>query len=173
MDIHTLKKEAEALIRPAQLLVPGQGEIAGYWHGFSNPSRCIVVSCSNTWIEVGTNSAKVVNMPVESSVPLTTVPLSMLPPIDAIFAKGSDAIDKWLRRCNWKREWGYNDNFADSDLVHEYESEWQKNFPLYTQSAHAVMGGWHFPWPDDDWYDLINEELVVWTLAEAEPWIEV
>jgi hypothetical protein len=35
-----------------------------------------------------------------------------------------------------------------------------------------LLGGWHFVWPDDDWYDLLDAELVLWTM-KGEPWIEV
>jgi hypothetical protein len=50
---------------------------------------------------------------------------------------------------------------------------WQSNCPMYTGEAAAVLGGWHFPWPDGDWGDLQEQPLVVWTLYESEPWVEV
>jgi len=37
----------------------------------------------------------------------------------------------------------------------------------------AVAGGWNMPWPDDDWNELIDLELVLWTFEESEPWVEV
>jgi hypothetical protein len=36
----------------------------------------------------------------------------------------------------------------------------------------AVLGGWHVPWPDGDWLELVEHPLVVLTLAESEPWVE-
>jgi hypothetical protein len=54
-----------------------------------------------------------------------------------------------------------------------YMQLWQANCPLYTGQAAAVLGGWHFPWPDGDWEDLRNCPLLVWTLDESEPWVEV
>ena len=35
------------------------------------------------------------------------------------------------------------------------------------------LGGWHFPWPDGDWFDLLTKTLLIWTFEGAEPWIEV
>ena len=55
----------------------------------------------------------------------------------------------------------------------EYMRLWQSNCPLYTGEAAAVLGGWHFPWPDGDWEALRQESLLVWTLDDSEPWIEV
>jgi hypothetical protein len=60
---------------------------------------------------------------------------------------------------------------AESDEA--YTRRWQSNCPLYTGEAAAVLGGWHFPWPDDDWSELQEQPLVVWTLDESEPWVEV
>ncbi len=43
-----------------------------------------------------------------------------------------------------------------------------KSFPLYSASdAYAVLGGWHFPWPDGDWHELIDEQLLIFTLRES------
>jgi hypothetical protein len=45
--------------------------------------------------------------------------------------------------------------------------------PFYSGSAHAVLGGWHVPWPDGDWDELAERPLLVWTLEDSEPWVEV
>ncbi|KAB8145636.1 hypothetical protein F8S13_00685 [Chloroflexia bacterium SDU3-3] len=45
--------------------------------------------------------------------------------------------------------------------------------PLYRDTAPvAVVGGWHFPWPDGDWEDFASAALLVWTFRDAEPWVE-
>lgn len=45
--------------------------------------------------------------------------------------------------------------------------------PLYRDAAPvAVVGGWHFPWPDGDWEDFASAALLVWTFRDAEPWVE-
>jgi hypothetical protein len=64
---------------------------------------------------------------------------------------------------------------ANPDLENAaYTAHWTRNCPLYNdQDVVAVLGGWHFPWPDDDWETLRDCELLVWTIAGAEPWVEV
>jgi len=96
-----------------------------------------------------------------------------LPPIDAVFRFGSGAVHKWLQSNKWEPEWGYNGNFKDPKPAGEYERAYQAQCPLYTGGAHAVLGGWHFPWPDGDWEELLDSKLLVWTFEESEPWVEV
>jgi hypothetical protein len=50
---------------------------------------------------------------------------------------------------------------------------WQSNCPMYTGEAVAVLGGWHFPWPDGDWEELRSQPFLIWTLEDSEPWVEV
>jgi hypothetical protein len=73
----------------------------------------------------------------------------------------------------WQPDWGWNDNFKDPDPVLKYDSLVQSELPLYSGGAHAVLGGWHFPWPDGDWEELIDHPLLVWTFEDSEPWVEV
>jgi hypothetical protein len=96
-----------------------------------------------------------------------------LPPIDGVFRLGSRAVQRWLRANNWDPKSGYNDNFADRDPVRQYERRYQSECPLYRRGAHAVLGGWHFPWPDGDWEELLKQALLVWTFKDSEPWVEV
>ena len=35
-----------------------------------------------------------------------------------------------------------------------------------------MLGGWHFPFPDSDWADLIDEQLIALTIRDSEPWVE-
>src|SRR5438552_3978219 len=79
------------------------------------------------------------------------------PPIDAVFALGSVKIEEWLHQNNWDRQTPPNNNFAGASVVDEYERVWAKEYALSRQDdVYAVLGGWHFPWPDGDWFDLIN-----------------
>lgn len=113
-------------------------------------------------------------------LPLYAQPASSLPPIDAVFKFGSPAIKEWLAENDWlpgededESEFAYNSNFPDKHIVNIYEAAWQNQMPLYDGGAHAVLGGWHMPWPDGDWYDLLEQTLVVWTFEDSEPWVEV
>jgi hypothetical protein len=97
----------------------------------------------------------------------------VLPPIDAVFARGSEAVGEWIRSHGWERTDRYNDNFKDAAIVLEYQRLWQREFPIYFESdIHAVLGGWHLPMPDDDWHDLLDEQLMVFTIRDSEPWVE-
>jgi hypothetical protein len=96
-----------------------------------------------------------------------------LPPVDAVFRLGSPAVHEWLRSKGWQPEWGYNGNFKDPKPVDEYQRLYQSECPLYAGGAYAVLGGWHFPWPDGDWEELLDRPLLVWTFEESEPWVEV
>ena len=50
---------------------------------------------------------------------------------------------------------------------------WRSEYPLYFNSdIYAVLGGWHWPGPDDDWHDLIGEQLMALTIRDSEPWVE-
>jgi hypothetical protein len=60
-----------------------------------------------------------------------------------------------------------------AEMDDAYIQIWQENCPLYTREAAAVLGGWHFPWPDGDWEELREQRLLVWTLEDSEPWVEV
>jgi hypothetical protein len=37
---------------------------------------------------------------------------------------------------------------------------------------YAMLGGWHFPGQDDDWAELVDEQLMVLTFRDSEPWVE-
>lgn len=63
---------------------------------------------------------------------------------------------------------------AHDDLdTDAYIKKWMDHCPVYIESATAVIGGWHFPWPDGDWEELCQKTLVLWTIEGSEPWIEV
>src|SRR6185436_5587440 len=99
-------------------------------------------------------------------------PARSLPPIDAVFRFGSAAVHEWLRSIGWDPEWEYNDNFPDRDVVDAYIRTYMDQLPFYSGGTHAVLGGWHFPWPDGDWSELLNSQLLVWTFEGGEPWLE-
>lgn len=98
---------------------------------------------------------------------------SSMPPLEAVFKLGSTEVREWLAANNWEPDWGYNDNFSDRSPANAYERAYQAQLPLYNNSAHAVLGGWHMPWPEGDWDEPLNEQLVVWTFADSEHWVEV
>jgi hypothetical protein len=111
--------------------------------------------------------------PKRSGTELYAHTASVLPPIDAVLAKGSEAVGKWLHSHDWQRTERYNDNFKDAPIVAQYERLWMREFPIYFESdIYAMLGGWHWPCADDDWHDLIEEQLLLMTLHDSEPWVE-
>ena len=98
---------------------------------------------------------------------------SVLPPIAAVFARGSEKVNNWISSHGWDRTEPYNSNFKDAQIVEEYLNVWRQEFPLYFESdIYAVLGGWHWLGQDADWHDLIDEQLMVLTVRDSEPWVE-
>jgi|GEM_PF-1411517 len=55
----------------------------------------------------------------------------------------------------------------------EYLQHWLGNCSIYTlDGTVAVLGGWHFPWPDGDWEELASHQLLAMTIENSEPWVE-
>jgi hypothetical protein len=198
MTFEQLLDEGRKLQRPCVFLRPqGSGPIAAIWHerdgdeSESTGHHCWLtvdarhvpsLSPSLTgYISVFTNDEKceggrvdvAPSWPKRAGTELYAHVASVLPPIDAVFARGSEAVGEWIRSNGWERTDRYNDNFKDAAIVREYERIWMREFPLYSDSdVYAVLGGWHWPGADDDWHDLIDDELMVLTIRDSEPWIE-
>jgi hypothetical protein len=197
MTLDQLIQEGRKLQRPCVFLRPqGSGPIAAIWHDPNDDDEIRSIG-DRCWLTV--DARFVPNMPpsvtgflsiftnfevggrveINSSWPqrggidLYAHQASVLPPIDAVFARGSEAVGDWIRSHGWEREDRYNDNFKGKDLVDEYERVWAREFPMCLDSdIHAVLGGWHPPLSYDDWHELIDEQLIVLTIRDAEPWIE-
>jgi len=136
--------------------------VTGYTSIFTDDDKCVGgrVEVTSSW-------------PRRGGTELYAHPASVLPPIDAVFALGSESVGEWIRSHGWERTDRYNDNFTDAATVREYEKVWMREFPLYSESEiFAVLGGWHWPCADDDWHDLIDDYLMVLTVRESEPWVE-
>lgn len=201
MDATSLIAAARTLIKPCHLLIPTDdiAHASAYWkgRGVTDPlspflEHWITIDCAligeNTerqeWLSVwvntedwqtGASNRVHIEKPGTffDGVPLVARAAESLPPLDAVFRFGGEEIQRWLADNDWQPDWGYNDNFRDHDTVEKYESIYQETCPLYSSEAHAVVGGWHFPWPDDDWVDRLSEKLMIWTIADSEPWVEV
>jgi hypothetical protein len=143
--------------------IPGlPSSVSGYISVFTDEKKCQGgrVEVTPSW-------------PTRAGTELYVHTASVLPPIDAVFACGSEIVGEWIRSHGWERTERYNDNFEDAAIVTEYEQIWTREFPLYSESdIYAVLGGWHWPCADDDWHDLIDEQLMVLTVRDSEPWVE-
>ena len=135
--------------------------ITGFISIFSNED-----DCETGKIEI---SAK---KPNRDGVKLYTHAVNVIPPLDAVFSRGSDLVGEWLTANDWSRSERYNNNFPDK-ITKAYQEIWFKEFPLYSNSdVYAMLGGWHWPGQDDDWYDLIDDQLMALTFRDSEPWVE-
>ncbi|AOR72003.1 hypothetical protein BBJ41_31825 [Burkholderia stabilis] len=180
MTLDDFLTEAHRLVRPCRQyrFADDGAPVTGYWHGIDAGALCVSVERDGTWLNVyldehgASGRVETSAQPVPSERPLCRSDATSLPPIEAVFRFGSAAIDAYLSAHGWQRDWGFNDNFKGVE-VHDYAREWMRQCPLYTTGVVAVAGGWHVPWPDDDWDDLAGLDLVLWTFEESEPWVEV
>jgi len=197
MTTDELIAEGRKLQRPCVFLRPeGDGPVAAVWHG-REWGKLDYIKC---WISVVTDAIPAIEMnggiihviahgsnPEIGHVELSTNwqhgtgvelyahPSTMLPPIDAVFLLGSSRIGEWLRENNWTRRKPYNNNFPGRKVVEVYEDVClQEDFTLHRESnVYAMLGGWHLPWPEGDWYDYLDKQLAIFTIRDSEPWIEV
>lgn len=170
-------EEAKTLARHGALLRDsGRGEPVAFWNGFSGDGPVISLRHEGRWVCVWARSEEpslsVTDRPERSGLPLYAEPFEFLPPVDAVFRFGSDKIAEFLSQHGWSREDSYNDNFPQAS-PREYERVWQENCPMYVDGVIAVCGGWPFVWPDGSHEKHWLDELVVWTLADSEPWLDV
>jgi hypothetical protein len=199
MTSDELIAEGRRLERPCFFLRPkGTGQIAGVW--YERERGRVVTTRARCWLTVdaqiipdlppsidgfisiftgeegglGGRVEITQSFPERAGVPLYAHAASVLPPIDAVFARGSEAVQAWLRSHGWDPGDSYNDNFGDRTIAEPYQRIWFREFPIYLKSdIYAVLGGWHFSWPEGDWHDLIDERLMIFTIRASEPWIEV
>jgi len=198
MTPEQLIAEGRAIQRPCVFLeFSGTGPVAGVWHSLEDEAepdshlRCWI-SVNAEYIpplrgsvqgvlSVFTDEKEFVGGRVEYSSswparvgrPLYARMVDVLPPIDAVFAKGSAEVGAWIESFGWRREDRYSDGFGGRDVVREYDKVFCREYPAYLQRGPAAMlGGWHLPWADDDWHDLLDEELLVYTMQDSEPWVE-
>lgn len=109
-----------------------------------------------------------------AGLPLYAHPAVVLPPIEAVFALGSERVQAWLDANGWSRTDRYSNGFPDRTLVEAYERQWAQEHPILGQHGdlYAALGGWHLPGADDDWFDLLHERLLAVTVKDSEPWVE-
>lgn len=163
-------------------VVPPPGD--GYEHWLSIDCRFLPVGagpssgCLSVYTEDDDRHGAVTHDPsaslssVRGGRPLYACPARSLPPLEAVFLRGSPAVAAWLASLGWPPGWGYNGNFPDAEAADAYRAAQHVNLPFDGEAVFAVLGGWPVPWPDGDWPELVDLPLVVFTLAESEPWVE-
>ncbi|CAN5586470.1 hypothetical protein BH09VER1_BH09VER1_40550 [soil metagenome] len=199
MTPEQLIQEGRQLQRPCSFLQPeGTGPVAAIWYARDAAEieatgyRCwLTIDASHIpglpssitgYVSVFTDEKSFKGGRVEISpswpqrtgTELYAHPASVLPPIDAVFARGSEAVGEWIDSHGWRRTIRYNDNFKGASVANAYERLWFEEFPLYAEpDVYAVLGGWHWPCADGDWHDFIDDHLMIFTFKDSEPWVEV
>jgi hypothetical protein len=144
-----------------------------YGHKIGPPAGVLSVYTDDNGGGVAVHDRKAKFAVKRGAVALHAHPGRSKPPLEAVFLLGSPAVKAWLKANKWKAEWGYNNNFKDNKPADQYLREYQELSPVYGSfTADAVLGGWHFPWPDGDWADRAEDALLVWTFKDSEPWVE-
>lgn len=98
-----------------------------------------------------------------------------LPDVDAVFQFGSKRLKDWLEAISWNHDTDYK-----RTPVKEYLKLVHAQHPFsVNDGAFAMLGGWSwcFTWCyslDEEYpWHLLEKALIVLTIAESEPWIEV
>ena len=190
MTLDDLIAEGRALERRCWFLsAKDQGTAVAVWHSASSGRRRRWLTVDTTFYpNIGSRYVSIISnsagggvvecldqLPEASAgdVSLFASEASVLPPIDAVFAFGSERVGSWLAENKWERSWGYNSNFSGSALAEAYERAYQADHPMYGSSdVFAMVGGWHFSFPDGDWNELVADDLMLMTFRDAEPWVE-
>jgi hypothetical protein len=105
------------------------------------------------------------------------------PPMEALFQFGSKPIQAWLRANGVGPNDGYDrKSFSDQDqaALKAYEAVIDAEHPFRANAdCYAMLGGWSwcFLWcyGTDEGYPwgLVNKALIVLTVRDEEPWLEV
>lgn len=176
--------------RTVALTEEPSGETAAIWYGNrSRPDGCWLTIATrfipsfsgDGWLSVFTDDDECVGGRTEivpkllpsSGTSLFATEINVLPPVDVLYHRGPPAIRRWLGSHGYDPQWGFNDKFPGSEAVREYQSIWFRECPLYGDRVFATLGGWHLAWPDSDWADSIDRQLIVNTFMDSEPWVEV
>lgn len=100
-------------------------------------------------------------------------PFQCLPHADALLYNASAKIKQWLKERGWNPKSGDSPGaYADKDIVEPYRQLFFREHPVYTEAGLAMFGGWSIDF-DDDWLKWSKKPLVVLTVADSEPWVEV
>lgn len=192
-----LRSEGQRLARPCTYLVASGHDHAAVWggtgvapspgpqfrHWVTVDARFLPARFEAGCVSVFSNeedgeSGAVVFTPgarLSSSMdgtPLFAKAAKSLPPLQGLLPFASAGLCTWLADNGWDSESGDDPRFTELECAREYEAAYQAQLPLYSGGAHAVIGGWHFPWPDGDWADLAARRLLLWTFEDSEPWVE-
>jgi hypothetical protein len=99
-------------------------------------------------------------------------PFESLPPVQFLFKRGPAAVKKWLKSQDWDSE-DPSSYMPDHEPARWYLDAWFANHPVLTNQGYAMLGGWLMPFPEGDWEELVGQTLLLTTIKDAEPYIEL
>jgi hypothetical protein len=102
---------------------------------------------------------------------LFALPGSSFPPFEAVCLYGGEGVGRWLRSLGLERH-QYEEALGE-EVAREYQGEFTRRAPFYSDVVDVIVGGWHMMWPDDDFYVPREMRLLATTLRDAEPYLEV
>jgi len=101
---------------------------------------------------------------------LFATPELSFPPFAAVCLYGSARVAEWLGSQGLTR---YDYWRVIDDLQVQYTREWERRSPFCRNAGDLIVGGWHFLWPEDDFFVPPELQFVALTLRDAEPWFEI
>ena len=108
----------------------------------------------------------------KDSIALYPTKRKSLPPLEAFYYCAPKELIEYIKSTGaWSEEWYWNEPWRS--MANDYEAIWQDQFPVYQEDIFLTIGGWHMQWPDGDWEEFLDSELICLTVKDAEPWIEV
>lgn len=124
---------------------------------FFNPVECALSLSQNAADIVGLYSIsmrpifenKMLYWPEE--LKFETVRSFALPPLEAVFTCGNLEVADWLNEIGWGVCAEFNDNFPAIEVVKKYYELWQRQNAMYSKEICIELGGWNFPWPEENW----------------------
>ena len=105
-----------------------------------------------------------------SGLPLVAESVSSFPPFAALCYNGGEGVRAWLQSQSLAPHEYWRVHGEERE---EYEKEWTRRQPSPNGDIVVVVGGWHFMWPDDNFYTPLEYRLLFLTFRDAQPWFEV
>ena len=102
--------------------------------------------------------------------PLYASESTSFPPLPALCVYGSRRVEDWLADMGLARHEYWK---LPRDIECAYDRAWAERSHFHRSEADIVVGGWHFLWPEDDYYVPQELRLVALSLRDAEPWHEL
>jgi hypothetical protein len=108
--------------------------------------------------------------------------IDCLPPMEALLKFGAEPIQNWVRANSVDPDHGYDPasfSAPNQDALKSYGKVINAEHPFLARGGYAMLGGWSwcFMWcyGIDEGYpwSLLEKALVVLTVGDDEPWIEV